>query len=926
MEFRPRNYSADRITHALHRTRTDIHPLLAPSSQSQLQIVAVDNGSNNFYDPLRALDDNGAVSVDVLQESDTNSTVKLTNEASMQNPDKEWISFKRFLMQRFPVSKMVSVSSMSDAIIKGGETTYEKSLTSKHLEELEDPQKFMEEGARTLTRQEYVSSLHELKDEIVRAWHAGDRVTSLKLSIKVARLLSDTSVSQFYGTVFVLATEIMDMLGDLVWERIKRKAEFSEDGTKLYSLPENFETSDICSEAKETCYNWFCKIGAIKELLPRIYLELAILPCRRFLHNNHETCLQRLVMMTRGLADPLASSYCRLYMTYSLRKLPSYDIVFLVNSVNDIKTMYSRMILAKGGAEGNLKSNMRLLVTLMEPTIEFIMQCIFKDASERQAKTVVMELGLGKNEDDLFGAFPCVSVVLHHLLKVLPIEIVSSSAVKVLHLIECNYDSSFNQCLNYRLLGFRLGESKSLIEDASTVVDKIIQVISHYDSFDEYLKVVDAFMDIILQNHMDNHLNTILEGMSKQGSSKGTTESEQTSLQSILVKLLDHHNHVEDMFALNHFLDILDVMYGSSRTIVNMHILNMATRDGYICDPTTIQLLFEISQALYDGIEFANVKDADNQPARLISRFVNMVDYGVAMERHLTFLVECRASFGGINGLKEILIHSSNCLAVKALKCGNKHLSFIKSCIAFCEVTLPSISSQVRQVNLYLETAEVALLSGLVSHSDGLLNSAISCLLSLDMMEGSKMVKDVDEILSSVRKLCSLLIMVPGNPEIGATYFLKTIFSLMNSQSRVKPKIKGKILCSLVSLSASLSQNKLPYSADCGKVLGNDCLFYGDLSYSHELLSLSKLILQDLVDSVQQEPSLVPRGNLALEACNCIGSSFNPSPEISAICFKLMETAKSCLSRRDVYLQSTIKFLGKRFPLSSFEISSQICV
>ncbi|XP_062077629.1 uncharacterized protein LOC133782367 isoform X3 [Humulus lupulus] len=872
MEFRPRNYSADRITYALRRTRADIHPLLAPSSPSQLQIVALDSGSNSFYDPLRALDDNGAVSVDVLQESDTSSTVKLTNEASMQNPDKEWSSFKRFLMQRFPVSKMVSVSSMSNAIIKGGGTTYEKSSTSKHLEELEDPQKFMEEGARTITRQEYVSRLHELKDEIVRAWHAGDRVTSLKLSIKVARLLSDTSVLQFYGTVFVLGTEIMDMLGDLVWERIKRKAEFSEDGTKLYSLPENFETSDICPDAKETCYNWFCKIGAIRELLPRIYLELAILPCRRFLHDRHENCLHRLVMMTRGLADPLASSYCRLYMAYSLRKLPSYDIAFLVNSVNDIKALYWRMILAKGGAEGNIINNTRLLFSLMEPTIEFIMQCIFKDASERQVKTVVVELGLGQNEEELFGAFPCVSVVLHHLLKELPTEIVSSSAVKIIHLIECNNDSSFIQYLNYRLLGFKLGESKSQIEDASAVVDKIIQVMTQYDNFDEYLKVVDAFMDIILQNQMDNHLNTILEGMSKRA---GTAESEQTNLQSILVKLLSHHNRVEDMFALNHFLEILDVMYGSSRTIVNMHILNMATRDGFICNPTTIQLLFEISQALYDGIEFANVKDADNQPARLISRFVNMVDYGVAMERHLTFLIECRGSFGGINGLKEILIHSSNCLAVKALKCGNKHLSFIKSCIAFCEVTLPSISSQTRQLNLYLETAEVALLSGLVSHSDGLLNSAIGCLLSLDTMEGSKMVKDVDGILSSIRKLCSLLIMVPGNPEIGATYFLKTIISLVNSQSRMKPKIKTKILCSLLSLSAALSQNKLPYIADCGKVLGNDYLFYGDLSYSHELVSLSKLILQDLVDSIQQEPSSVARGNLALEACNCIASSFN---------------------------------------------------
>ena len=56
------------------------------------------------------------------------------------------------------------------------------------------------------------------------------------LFVQVARLLMDTSVSQFYPTLFVLATDIMDMLGDMVWERIKRKAEFSEDGTTICSL------------------------------------------------------------------------------------------------------------------------------------------------------------------------------------------------------------------------------------------------------------------------------------------------------------------------------------------------------------------------------------------------------------------------------------------------------------------------------------------------------------------------------------------------------------------------------------------------------------------------------------------------------------------------------------------------------------------
>lgn len=60
----------------------------------------------------------------------------------------------------------------------------EKSLKDSHLEELDDPQKFAED-VKVISQREYVSRLLELKDEIKLAWHADDRVTSLRLSIKV---------------------------------------------------------------------------------------------------------------------------------------------------------------------------------------------------------------------------------------------------------------------------------------------------------------------------------------------------------------------------------------------------------------------------------------------------------------------------------------------------------------------------------------------------------------------------------------------------------------------------------------------------------------------------------------------------------------------------------------------------------------------
>nr|KJB13730.1 hypothetical protein B456_002G091400 [Gossypium raimondii] len=698
MEFRPRNYVAEEQSHSLPRSRADIHPFSSSSPQSILRQVDDNEENRNneeFFDPLRAPD--SKASVEPVDGHDFESSSN-GNDDSFPVQTKEWTSFKRFLMQRFPVSKMISVSSMSNTIVRSGKA-HEKSSSSTHLEELDDPQKFSETDTKVITQQEYVSRLHELKDEINRAWHSEDRVKSLKLSIKVARLLMDTSVSNFYPTLFVLVTDVLNMLGDMVWERIRQKAEFADDGARLCSLRENFRASDVPIDAKETCYNWFCKVGSIRELLPRIYLELAIFPCWRFLIEQPAESLQRLVMMTRGIGDPLASAYCRLYIAHHAQKLPSHDTGYLITCLNDITLIFTRISSTKESAHGCFADSKRSLISLMEPSVEFIMKCILNDASQRRAGKVLVELGLGRSQEELFGGSLCVSIVLHHLLKELPIDIVSFHAVDILHLIKCSNDNSYDQCLNYRLVGLRLSEQISQIGSVEAVVNEVIQVVSEY-GLDEYLKVVDAYLDIVLQNQMDGHLKTILEGISKLASDKVLAEDELASLQSILVKLLSHFKDLEHVFSLNHFLQILDMMHGNSRGIVNMHILDMATRNGYVHDPTTIQLLFEISQALNSDTDLVNMKNDDNQQqARLISRFVRMVDHGVEYERHLAFLMECRGALGSIIELKinEHVLSVCSKLIETAKLCLNAKDKYLTSTISFLykNLSAATVSSSI---------------------------------------------------------------------------------------------------------------------------------------------------------------------------------------------------------------------------------------
>lgn len=106
----------------------------------------------------------------------------------------------------------------------------------------------------------------------------------------------------------------------------------------------------------------------------------------------------------------------------------------------------------------------------------------------------------------------------------------------------------------------------------------------------------------------------IVEGISERVEGRGFSEDELGSLQSILLKLLSHCKDLgDDLFMVhvfscylilvstevfsshgdprypsskfislyilqNHYLELVDMMYGSSRSAVNLHILNTATR------------------------------------------------------------------------------------------------------------------------------------------------------------------------------------------------------------------------------------------------------------------------------------------------------------------------------------------------------------
>uniref|UniRef100_A0A8C0ZAY7 VPS35 endosomal protein-sorting factor-like n=1 Tax=Cyanistes caeruleus TaxID=156563 RepID=A0A8C0ZAY7_CYACU len=189
-------------------------------------------------------------------------------------------------------------------------TTTEKKLHLTRLEELDDLEEGSQKELLNLTQQDYMNRIEELNQSLKDAWSSDQKVKALKIVIQCSKLLSDTTVIQFYPSKFVLITDILDTFGKLVYERI-----LSMCMDNRVSLPDNFSPESVNDTAKETCLNWFFKIASIRELIPRFYVEAAILKCNKFLSKTGiSECLPRLTSMIRGIGDPLVAVYARAYL------------------------------------------------------------------------------------------------------------------------------------------------------------------------------------------------------------------------------------------------------------------------------------------------------------------------------------------------------------------------------------------------------------------------------------------------------------------------------------------------------------------------------------------------------------------------------------------------------------------------------------
>jgi hypothetical protein len=308
----------------------------------------------------------------------------------------------------------------------------------------------------------------------------------------------------------------------------------------------------------------------------------------------------------------------------------------------------------------------------------------------------------------------------------------------------------------------------------------------------------------------------------------------------------------------DHLLKILDVFKPSRRLEMSKEILVLFRSNFKASDASLINTVFEIGRILHDSIDSLSPEGERKQIAALLNGFIERIDFGRDLEQQLNTYVECRSIFSNLDEIKDKLVLCVCSLAVRAHKFmkgkhNKKTAAFTKACLAYCHITIPSITDTRRKLELLLACSQVALMNQCLPQTDAFLKSAISLIPEVPATQeiDGKRVHVEERMAMFIRSLLATLVVVPGHPEHGPFYIAQ---GLLNALPRFpwqqQSGLVTKLYTEMLGLLCSFAQKKFIYNIQY--VESNDVLYGGAADYTEELSKMVNTCIRTIIEQLTE--------------------------------------------------------------------------
>ncbi|XP_031424755.1 VPS35 endosomal protein-sorting factor-like [Clupea harengus] len=759
-----------------------------------------------------------------------------------------WAAKRVEILARFTTTEKLSINLFMGSD-KGKASSPSSAVSEKvrtRLEELDDLEEGSQRELLNLSQQDYVNRIDELNQSLKEAWASDQKVKALKIVIQCSKLLSDTAVIQFYPSKFVLITDILDTFGRLVYERIWTMC------SDPNPLPEGFSPDDVNDTAKETCLNWFFKIASIRELIPRLYVEAAILKCNRFLSRSGiQETLPRLTAMIRGIGDPLVAVYARAYLCRVGMVVAPHLKDCLNKNFFDLLATFRQI---HGDSVQNQLGLQRVetpvYLTLYSPAIHWILQCVSYRAPEALL-TEMMERckNLGNN-----------ALLLNSVMWAFRAEFIATRTTDFIAMIKQCDEAGFPKHLLFGSLGRSLASADPAEAERLSILNDAWKVITKIRSPQDYISCAEIWVEFTCRHFTKREVNAVMADIIKHMTPDRAFEDAYPQLQSVIKKILTYFHDFSVLFSMERFLPFLDMFQKDSvrvevcRSIMEVFIKHQQepTRD-----PVILNALLHVCKTMHDSVNSLTLEDEKRSLAQLINGFIRLVSFGRDFEQQLSFCVEARATFCNLEPVIIQLIHTVNQLAMETRRVmkGNhsrKTAAFVRACAAYSFITIPSLTSIFSRLNLYLLSGQVALANQCLSQADAFLKAAVSVLPEVPRnisVEGKQRSSE-GLLLDFINNFMATLLVVPDHPEQGVLYLVRGLLNMVQDYTwEENSNAKVKVYLSAIPLLAAMSQESYLYTIP--KVDSNETLYGGDPKFMAEINKLCDTLIGQVLDHLQ---------------------------------------------------------------------------
>lgn len=831
--------------------------LLEPLTLALKQLDPLSEFAMQEMDPLSkmAAEDNYELSLpkDNSKESENNLFHKM----------EPWHARRTSILNKYTTSEKLSMitSFLSEGdrvTVKAQSTVVDK--VQHRLKQLDS----FEEGSQQkldLSQAEYISKIEQLNKELVMAWNTEQRVKALKIAIQCAKLLGDTEVLHFYPSKFVLITDILDTFGKLVFDRLRTKSTYVKPGSITpTSLPDDFTPDMVPDTAKETCLNWFYKIASIRELVPRLYVEIALLNSYRFI-STHECAesLNRMTNMINGIGNPLVAIYVRCYLCKVgitiLNKKSEFG--FLLGNFTGFLDTYQHLFSQSVKIELE-RQNMQLAsyMTLYTPALDFILEAVNCVVNESYLPNLLMMCRKQKNS----------SLILNTIMSGFKPAYIADRTMEFLGMIaECS-DGGVPLYVLLRTLGLCITLCPPPADQRKEILNLVWGYISSFTKPNEYVACAEAWVPFVVQYFTSRELNYVLGDIIEHLTPNRSFENHYNELKIIISKIVAQFQDFEMLLIMDNFLPIVDLFQEESVKVeVCKNILTSCNGQYKTNDPVITNALMFLCGILHDSVNALTPEDEYKQIGEILCNIIRKVNYGRDFEQQLNFFVEARAAFSNIDTVLVELVQQVNTLSVNTRQImkgmhTRKTGDFVRACAAYCFITIPSILSAKVRLELYLHSAQVAIFNQCLGQADACLKAALSILPDVEDFP----LKSEPFIVAYIKKFLSVLLVVPDNPDRGVLGLMRSLLNVIRQLEWNKQSCNlGLLYINVLDILSVFAQEEYPYHAD--KVESNDALYGSDPKFINEVNNMCSIIIREILGLLKELGSCRRQAQIAVE-------------------------------------------------------------